>query len=482
MSDYGVKPTGLRMKRFDTILEEINDYQSSGFGIDTRVNTQSFLNVLNTNFADKIAELWEFGAEIYHSLYPSSAEGSALDMAVQFGGNVRELARSTYYPIHCECVEGTVLSAGTMISSNTNPVIKLCAVKESTATRANFNKVKIKVVSAGRAETYTVVLNSKVFSFTSDSGEDSEVILQGLAAAIQDGDFSVCIKDGFLQIEAVSLQSSNELLLTENLTTESVTYLVNFATEDIGEIVLPNGSITNIVTAHTGFISCVNLCGYIAGRERETDAELREAYIDKIFNRSTRMLDSIISRILMNCAGVQSAIGYENDQDEIDEEGRPPHSIEVVVDGGSDYEIAEQILATKAGGINTFGSVEVEIPGAYDEMIKVRFNRPSYVYVWMKVSITMSKTTSLVSNYAELIKSVVIDELNNVEAGTNVIPQKFISAIYAAIPGIDYIDIAVFYSGDENAVPNGYPDRIVVVSARERAVITENRIEVALNG
>ena len=56
MSEYGITKTGVRIKRFDTILEEINSDQTEGFGVQVGSNTRSFLNVLNTSMADKIAE------------------------------------------------------------------------------------------------------------------------------------------------------------------------------------------------------------------------------------------------------------------------------------------------------------------------------------------------------------------------------------------------------------------------------------------
>jgi hypothetical protein len=66
-----------------------------------------FLNVLMTAFADRVSELWEFGLEVYYSEYPSSAEGVSLDYAAQFGGSMRDAAAKTFYPVHCECIDGT---------------------------------------------------------------------------------------------------------------------------------------------------------------------------------------------------------------------------------------------------------------------------------------------------------------------------------------------------------------------------------------
>ena len=61
---------------------------------------------------------------------------------------------------------------------------------------------------------------------------------------------------------------------------------------------------------------------------------------------------------------------YENDSNVVDAAGRPPHSVEVVVDGGSNTDIAAQILATKSGGINTYGNITVEVPGEDDDTVE----------------------------------------------------------------------------------------------------------------
>ena len=74
MSEYGVTPTGLNIKRLDKIIDELHDDLSEGWKVNTRLNPKSFLNVQLTAFADKIAELWEFGEQVYNSMYPFSAE------------------------------------------------------------------------------------------------------------------------------------------------------------------------------------------------------------------------------------------------------------------------------------------------------------------------------------------------------------------------------------------------------------------------
>ena len=58
MSDYGVTPTGFVKKRLDVITDEIQESLGKSFGFDLKANPKSYLNVLITDFSDKIAELW----------------------------------------------------------------------------------------------------------------------------------------------------------------------------------------------------------------------------------------------------------------------------------------------------------------------------------------------------------------------------------------------------------------------------------------
>lgn len=488
MPEYGITETGIRIKRFDTILSEINAFQTEGFGVQVGANTRSFLNTLNTSVADKIAELWELGADIYHNLSPMSAEGAALDNAVQFGGNSREKARSTYYPIHCECTEGITLDEETLIESDTNPAIKFLSAEERTISRSSFNKAKVKVVSTQPGEAYTVALNGTLYSYTCKAQDGPEAILGGLRDLILADEAeaftaSVDSENVLLIIEAADVESENSMLLTDNLTTESVTAIISFASEEPGEVSLPNGAITKIVTAPTGFLSCTNLCGYVAGRLLETDVELRQSYVDKIFSRSSRMTDSIRSAILANCAGVTAAQVYENRTNETDSEGRPPHSVEAVVDGGSNSDIAEQILATVSAGITTYGSVVVDVPGEDDDMIEVCFNRPTYIYCWFKVTLTISKASAVPANYAELVETAIVDAMSQVENGEDVVPQQqFLPAIYEQVPGISYIDVAIYTTTSASeGQPSSYPLRSVEITNRQRAMTSSTRIEVALD-
>lgn len=483
MPDYGLTPNGPNIKRLDTILEDLHKGLSEKWGVNTRQNPESFLNHFLTNIADRCAELWEFGEDIYYGMYPASAEGRSLDNAAQYGGSTRETAAKSYYPIHCTGRDGTVLAAGTMISSTTNPTTQLSLTNSKKITRSSFNRVGIKVASAEAGDVYTAAINGAVFSYASKEAK-ALTILKGLAGVITDDGFSVSVndEDEVLTLEANDLTSVNVLVLSENLTTDTVTSVITFGTVETGDILLPEGVITNIVKADAGLLSVVNLSGYIAGRDEESDAEFRQSYADKIFNRSSRMLESIRSAILNNVQGVTSVAPYENASHEWDDQGRPPHSIEIVVDGGDATEIAQQILENKAGGINTFGDTAVVLTGAYDEDITIRFNRPTTIYTWFRLGITLRKNEAIPPNYVDLLREVVLKNIEALDAGSDVVPQEFMSELYAACSGISYIDIGLYTTADPAQEPEGYNARSAEITARQRAYTAEEMIEVAIDG
>jgi uncharacterized phage protein gp47/JayE len=480
MSDYGLTTQGVNIKRLDTIIDEMHTDLTEKWGVNTRQNTSSLLNVLITDIADELAELWEFGEDIYNNTYPQSAEGMYLDNATQFAGITREEAAKSFYHILCTGKEGTIISTSTKVCTNTNPVTELSPVSDYQLLRTQFNKAVVKSVSVD-GNPFTVVLNGETYSVTPGKGTSAGDALKLLCDSIADSDFNVYVDEDKmrLSISAVDVTSQNVMVLSENLTTDSIGCVFTFGTDEYGDIYLPDGSITVIEKSVTGLDSIVNVGTYIKGRLVESDSEFRQSYIDKIFSHSSRMVKSIKSAILTNVQGVTSVSVYENCRDEYDEQGRYPHSVEVVCDGGEATDIARQILNTKAGGINTFGSTSVVINGDYDDDITIRFNRPEYVKTWFHVTLTIGRGMSISTDYVEIVKDIITSTMEGLECGDDVIPQSlFLPNIYGKVGGIDYVDVRMGTGNDE---PSEYKLKNVYVSERQKAVTSEGMIEVVID-
>lgn len=484
MSEYGVTDKGFIRKRYDTIYAEMQMDIKDGTGVDVSINPQSALNVIIASVADKCAVLWEMLEKVYYSHYPSTAEGVNLDFACQFGGITREEAARTKYMIVCTGVDGTSIPVGTRIASVTSPKIFFAVYDDYAITRDSFNKATIRVLSANVGDSYTVYLGDSAYTYLCRSGDSAVDILNGLKSTITDDNFNITVDESAEKLSIVSKNAylSHKLKLTDNMTTSEVSSIISFQSEDYAAIQLPVDTITEIVTPISGFNSCTNLGSPVYGRKRETDAELRQSYVERQAYRSSTMLESITSAIFNNVPNVTSAVAFENETDVQDSFGRPPHSIEIVVDGGDDAAIAKEILDYKAAGIQTFGSVAVEIPDLYNNTITVRFNRPSPIYVWLKVSITKNPGEAMPPNYEALIKETLMDFVSDIKAGENIVIQKAISPIGNAVTGIAYISITAFTSPDEESEPSDYTLTYISVSARQKAYFNEDRIAVEING
>lgn len=480
MEGYGVTDKGFNIKRLDTIMEEIHADLTEAFGFDTRLTKPSFLDTLITTFSYQISDLWEVAQDNYYVKYPATATGINLDNAVQYGGIRRAANKKTTYLLHCTGEDGTYVREEAIVATNTSPEIRLKNSEEFEITRNSFNKVNI-MVAAAELGVYTVAINGEQYIYSS-SDEDEANIINGLAKVIKTAEYTVSVKDNILTIEDKNLSQSNELMLSDNLTTSSVTVIAPFMTEDYGKITIPYGLVTKMVNNITGFEAVTNLLKPTYGRIQETDIELRQSYIAKSALRSNTMVESIIGELLNNIDNIESASGYENDADTIDERGLPPHSIEIIVEGGDDNEIAEAILRRKAGGIQTFGSVEVAVPGNYGDTIPIRFNRPDYLYTWLKVTLH-GDAARLPTNYVALTMQSLLDDGAELTAGSNLLTQLLNDGIYELVAGLTYIDISTAYGTHSSYIPSSsdYKQQNIIVTSRQKVLLDEKRIEVVFS-
>lgn len=486
MPDYGVTDKGFVLKRLDTIIEEVHEELTEGFGFDTRLQDSSFLNVLVTSFCGQIADLWETAQDSYYAKYPATATGLSLDHAVQFGGITRAAKRRSCYPLHCTGDDGTVVDKETMVATATKPEIQLYAEQEFVITRDEFNQVSIKVAAVGTGSIYSVTINGDQYSCSSDS-EDETAILESIRKAILSTDYQTEVKNtengAVLEISDTETYRKNVLLLSDNLTTESVTTIANFYTVDYGKITIPKGIVTEMVNNVPGFNAVINALEPVYGRDDQTDIELRQSYANKSALRSNTMIDSIVAELTSNVANVETASGYENDTDHTDKYGRPPHSVEIVVEGGDKNDIASAILKKKAGGIQTYGNICINVPGKYGDSIPVRFNRPEYIYVWLRAVLAGNKD-EIPAAYATLVQTSVMEQTKNMIAGDSLLTQVLYEGIYGTVAGLKYIDIYVSYSSNKSYVPasEDYRKENVMVTQRQKMLLDATRIEVVLSG
>lgn len=237
------------------------------------------------------------------------------------------------------------------------------------------------------------------------------------------------------------------------------------------------GTITVIVNPGIpeGITAVTNPSAFTGGRERETDEEYRDRYYLSTDFAGGVNEDAIGAEILQNVEGVYSARVYESCSDVTDEHGLPPHSIEAVVYGGLDTDIAQAIYRRKAAGIQTYGNTSAQIIASNGELYTIYFTRPTPIPVWIRITDLKVADSRFPSDGIEQIKRALIDyigsETGGGSAGSTVYYYQLPERIYS-VPGvIDYV-LATSADGVD------YGDYNVAVGTRETAYTDDEHISI----
>lgn len=190
-----------------------------------------------------------------------------------------------------------------------------------------------------------------------------------------------------------------------------------------GAVTATPGDISVINTPTYGWKAITNNVAAVLGNDEETDAELRVRQTKSVANPSQTMLQGTLGAIIA-VDNVARATVYENDTNlstvdkDYNPHGFPAHSVTCVVEGGADEDIAEAILYHKGIGCYTNGDTEISVTDENGYENKIRFYRPSYVPVFVQV--TIKKYSGYLSAVTASIQKAVFEYLSSLEIGQTV--------------------------------------------------------------
>lgn len=191
-----------------------------------------------------------------------------------------------------------------------------------------------------------------------------------------------------------------------------------------GAVAALAGTVNKINTPTRGWSSANNPLAATVGVAAEKDSELRIRQSQSVALPSLTPFEAVDGAIA-NIKGVTRHKLYENDQDEPDANGLPPHSIAAIVEGGDATEIANTIRGVKDQGTTPYGSTIISVPDKYGSPHQVGFSRPVDVPIF--VSITIEPLTGYTSQVGNEIKAAVASYINSLAIGANVV----ISRVYS---------------------------------------------------
>lgn len=165
------------------------------------------------------------------------------------------------------------------------------------------------------------------------------------------------------------------------------TATINAIPENMGPILAPADTLISIRTPIYGWDSVTNINPASIGKNRETDQQLRLRRRDSV-NKGNRNMTEALWAALSDLDGVADVAVIENSTNVNNNIGMPPHSIQAVVKGGDDKQIARTIWTSKTGGTEVVGSTVASITDLTGSIQDIKFTRPSIVEVKVKVNIT----------------------------------------------------------------------------------------------
>ncbi len=157
-----------------------------------------------------------------------------------------------------------------------------------------------------------------------------------------------------------------------------------------GPVFAGENSITDLKTVISGWSSTTNALPADQGKNMETDGALRLRIAASVAIPSQSLLDGIYASIV-NVTNVADAIVFENRLDtpvaRAGGSDLPPHSIQAIVDGGAQVDIAQAIWTKASAGVTLVGAVAQAVVDSQGFSQIILFDRPSSVPVYAIIAI-----------------------------------------------------------------------------------------------
>jgi uncharacterized phage protein gp47/JayE len=471
---YGLTAQGFKRKRLTDIVKSINSRLSDSLGTSIQTSSNSVFGQLVGVFSFEIADLWEQLENSYNAMYPSTAQGTSLSNAAGLAGLQLIEAESTTLIATCFGSELTEIPYNAQITDGTYTYSCIDVYQEITAGRCSVVGFKING-SVTDGTTYSITIDGETYSYTATSTDDASSVFIALAAQSTFTDRTFNVTSDALLITMTDQSQTMNAINTANTLITVIGSPFTFRCDTAGAITPALGSVNQIVTSYAGWDSVENNVAAATGRDAETDISLRERWAKSIYHRASGMTEAITAA-LYDVDGVSFARTFENNTDATDADGRPPHSIEAVVQGGAVQDILDTIWRVHAGGITTYGSISGTVYDSQNVSHTVSFNRPTIVPIYLQISVTENPEKELSAAAVSLIKSAVVNVFAGLTVGQDVILQSLYGAIYTATSGaVGYMQIQG--STDDST----FTTYNITIDSRSLATIDAANIDVTIN-
>lgn len=406
MTTFGLTDQGLVIKRLEDVKAEIEEALKTILGPGINLLPTELLGQMVGIFSEREAQLWELTEIVYNSQYPDTAKGTSLDNVVAITAIERLEATKSSAIATATGDEATVIPQGSVVSVNGNPDARFVTIAPYTIGPGTDEVQEITFDDVPDAGDFTLIFEGDEtgpinFSDTATDVQNALNALSNLSTVTVTGDFTsgfvvtfagldgdqpqelIEVGDNTLTASAVAV----DIDITETTPGVLPNVEITLEGETAGAVQAPAGTLTVIEGVVAGWDSVTNAEDAVIGKEIETDAELLIRRALSLSAPATATIDAIRAAIL-EIDEVEDVAAYHNPTQVIDSEGRPPHSIDIIVLDGDDDEIAETLWERAPAGIELLGSTTVEIIDSQGFPHDIKFSRPTDVNIWLEIDLT----------------------------------------------------------------------------------------------
>lgn len=455
---YGVTPTGFVRPTLAELKAEMDaEAQVIWPGID--IEADGKYGQLAGLWLKKLSDAWDSAQDVYTSRNINQASGAALDdLLAELNVTRIDASSTTISNVLLWGDNATTIPAGSKarISASKQDFSLESSV---TISDSNARSAIFELATPSGSTTYTVVLSGNTYTRTSTSRDTAGA---GLVSDIEAGSLGVSASysDGILTVDGTtdaytSVDFAISGLVNISIADGGLASAGIFICDTEGSIAAPANTLDTIMTPYTGWDSVSNPLAGATGRLAETDAEFRaRAMVSYATGRAT---DETIRQAIFNLvSGVVSCSVESNRSDIEDDEGRPPHSFEVLVEGGDVQQIAQVIWDYQPSGIRPWGrNVTRTVYNSQNKAQTIQFSRPEVAYIWVKVKRSFNTEEAYPVDGDLRIKNAIVSwALSNYRAGANVYRRALMTPVNT-VPGI--ADVTILLGNTINgSTPSAY--------------------------
>lgn len=228
------------------------------------------------------------------------------------------------------------------------------------------------------------------------------------------------------------------------------TATATFQAVEAGPVAAPAGDLNTIASGVLGWETVSNPDPAALGKAEESDAAARRRRRATLALQTVALPEAIVSGVF-DVDGVRSVLFRENVTDAdiiIDGVTIGPHSIYVAVEGGTDLDVATELLHRKSLGAGWNGNTTVDVtePVSGTEY-EVKFQRPDVIQIFAKVTVKqgteIADPATLVRNAITAYASGEVEGEEGFVIGGDVTPWELAGAVNIGAPGLFVLGVEI---------------------------------------